>query len=137
MSEKGPEECPVCQSRNACLAFADLGYCPHENDRVATLQLPSPSSMLEEIVGHLGACQIQRAPADDRIIAAHIDAAYALAAALWKAQRDPLEPCRACEGSGEVFVRRNSKGKIDYIDGSPTSETTRCDMCHGEGVRGR
>lgn len=49
---------------------------------------------------------------------------------------DPAnEPCQTCEGSGQVFVRRNSRGQIDYIDGSPTSETTRCDMCHGEGVR--
>ena len=45
------------------------------------------------------------------------------------------DPCPTCEGSGEVFVRRNSRGQIDYIDGSPTSETTRCDMCNGEGVR--
>lgn len=43
--------------------------------------------------------------------------------------------CHGCEGSGEIFVRRNSKGQIDYIDGSPTSETTKCLMCDGEGSR--
>ena len=48
---------------------------------------------------------------------------------------EELPSCQTCGGSGEVFVRRDSRGRIDYIDGSPTSETTRCDMCNGEGVR--
>lgn len=43
--------------------------------------------------------------------------------------------CNNCEGSGEVFVKRNNKGEVDYIDGSPTGETTRCDVCRGEGMR--
>jgi len=46
---------------------------------------------------------------------------------------EPL-PCKHCEGTGEVFVKRNSRGQVDYLDGSPTNERTRCDMCHGEGV---
>ena len=45
------------------------------------------------------------------------------------------DSCPACEGSGEIFVRRNSRGKIDYIDGSPTGELTTCSSCSGEGVR--
>lgn len=43
--------------------------------------------------------------------------------------------CMSCEGSGSVFVRRNFKGEVDYIDGAATSEIARCDMCHGEGYR--
>lgn len=43
--------------------------------------------------------------------------------------------CRSCEGTGTIFVRRNSRGDVDYIDGARTNETTRCDMCHGEGYR--
>ena len=46
-----------------------------------------------------------------------------------------LEPCNSCEGTGEVSVRRNSKGEIDYIDGARTNETAKCSVCHGEGVR--
>lgn len=42
--------------------------------------------------------------------------------------------CSYCEGQGTVYVKRNSRGEVDYIDGSPTNETSRCDMCHGEGV---
>lgn len=37
---------------------------------------------LIEIIGHLGAAAMQRAPSDDRIIADHIDAALALATKL-------------------------------------------------------
>lgn len=47
---------------------------------------------------------------------------------------EDLGACPNCEGSGRVFVRRNSRGQVDYIDGSPTSETTDCYKCHGEGV---
>jgi hypothetical protein len=43
--------------------------------------------------------------------------------------------CSSCEGSGEVFVKRIRKGEVDYIDGSPTNETVRCDSCKGEGLR--
>jgi hypothetical protein len=43
--------------------------------------------------------------------------------------------CRNCEGTGEVFVRRNSRGEVDYIDGSRTAEVTACDVCKGEGLR--
>lgn len=39
----------------------------------------STNDTLLEIIGHLGAAQIQRAPSDDKIIAEHIDAALALA----------------------------------------------------------
>ena len=58
-----------------------------------------------------------------------------MSASLTTPEAEEIEVCRTCEGSGEVFVRRDSKGRIDYIDGSPTGETTRCDMCNGEGVR--
>lgn len=45
------------------------------------------------------------------------------------------EDCNSCEGTGRVFVRRNSKGEIDYIDGARTGELVNCDVCHGEGKR--
>lgn len=51
------------------------------------LSPPSPTDMLEEAMSHLGACQMQRIPSDDKIIAGHIDVAHALIAALWKANR--------------------------------------------------
>lgn len=41
--------------------------------------------------------------------------------------------CQTCEGTGEIFVRRNQKGEVDYLDGSPTNEIAKCDMCKGEG----
>lgn len=47
---------------------------------------------------------------------------------------DAAEDCRNCEGSGLIFVRRNGRGEIDYVDGSPTNETTRCERCQGEGL---
>jgi hypothetical protein len=43
--------------------------------------------------------------------------------------------CNNCEGTGEVYVKRNSRGEVDYLSGNPTSETTRCDSCRGEGLK--
>lgn len=44
-------------------------------------------------------------------------------------------PCRDCEGSGEVFVKRDRQGRVDYLSGRVfNNETTRCDRCKGEGV---
>ena len=80
----------------SCKPCDDAGCCVQDGMCLdaAALQPPSPTLMLEEIVGHLGACQIQRVAGDDRIIAAHIDAAYALATSLLRAQRmsDSLRP---------------------------------------------
>jgi hypothetical protein len=63
----------------------------------------------------------------------------AILSAMGVRQRDlvaaEVEQCNSCEGSGLVFVRRNRKGEIDYIDGSPTNEEISCDACRGEGVR--
>lgn len=39
----------------------------------------STEDALIEIIGHLGAALMQRAPSDDQIIAEHIDAALAIA----------------------------------------------------------
>ena len=47
---------------------------------------------------------------------------------------EETEVCRDCEGSGEVFVKRDRHGRLDYLDGRVTGETTRCDRCKGEGV---
>jgi translation elongation factor EF-1beta len=42
--------------------------------------------------------------------------------------------CRSCEGSGEMFVKRDTRGKIDYLSGRViNNETTRCDRCRGDG----
>lgn len=43
--------------------------------------------------------------------------------------------CPSCEGTGKIFVCRNLRGEIDYIDGSPTSETAVCENCQGEGLK--
>jgi DnaJ-class molecular chaperone len=48
---------------------------------------------------------------------------------------EEAETCRACEGSGEVFVKRDRNGRVDYLSGRViNNETTRCDRCKGEGV---
>lgn len=44
------------------------------------------------------------------------------------------QSCEDCEGTGKINVRRNSAGKIDYVDGTRTSETVECDRCHGAGM---
>lgn len=41
-------------------------------------------TLVEEILGHLGAAKMQIQPTDDRIIADHIQAAHALALALFR-----------------------------------------------------
>ncbi len=43
--------------------------------------------------------------------------------------------CVNCEGSGEVYVKRNNNDDIDFLDGSPTKELTNCDSCRGEGYK--
>lgn len=48
--------------------------------------------------------------------------------------KEDAPACLICEGSGEIFVRRNSRGQIDYIDGSPTGELVECYACYGTGV---
>lgn len=50
------------------------------------------------------------------------------------AKDEDIEDCRNCGGSGYIFVRRNSRGEVDYIDGSPTNETMQCERCQGEGL---
>jgi hypothetical protein len=45
------------------------------------------NTLLEEIVGHLGAARIQRDPSDDKIIAEHIDAAHEAAVTAWRIVR--------------------------------------------------
>jgi hypothetical protein len=48
---------------------------------------------------------------------------------------EEAESCNSCEGTGEIAIKRNRKGEIDYIDGNRTGEVTACRVCHGEGVR--
>jgi hypothetical protein len=43
--------------------------------------------------------------------------------------------CQTCGGDGEVHVCRDDNGLIDYINGRPTNEKDRCDLCGGEGYR--
>lgn len=44
------------------------------------------------------------------------------------------EPCSRCAGTGEVFVKRDRKGNIDYLSGRViNNETTQCDKCRGDG----
>lgn len=43
--------------------------------------------------------------------------------------------CNSCDATGIVYVWRNSAGKVDYLDGSPTNEQTNCSLCHGKGYR--
>jgi len=51
---------------------------------------------LENILGHLGACQIQRCAIKDQVIERHIDVAAALASdllrRLWRKERGPFQP---------------------------------------------
>lgn len=49
--------------------------------------IATPARQPQTVLGHLCACQVQRLPADDKIIAGHIDVAHALVAALWKANK--------------------------------------------------
>jgi hypothetical protein len=44
-----------------------------------------------------------------------------------------LQPCRNCDGCGEISVRRNERGEIDYLDGTPTDEMVECIVCRGFG----
>lgn len=44
--------------------------------------------LIDQIIGHLGAAQVQRSVRDDPIIAAHIDAALTAAKALREKMRD-------------------------------------------------
>ena len=40
--------------------------------------------------------------------------------------REPSYSCRDCDGSGEVFVKRNAQGRVDYLSGRViNNETTR------------
>lgn len=43
---------------------------------------------LLDIIGHLGAAQIQRAPSDDKIIAEHIDHANEIATKVYRSIKD-------------------------------------------------
>lgn len=45
------------------------------------------NDLLEDIIGHLGAAQVQRSARDDSIIAAHIDAALTAAKELREKMR--------------------------------------------------
>lgn len=45
------------------------------------------NDLLDQIIGHLGAAQVQRAPNDDSIIAHHVDEALTAAKALRKKMR--------------------------------------------------
>jgi len=48
--------------------------------------------------------------------------------------REPPNPCRDCEGSGEIFVKRDAQGKVDFLSGRViNNETMKCQRCHGEG----
>lgn len=42
--------------------------------------------------------------------------------------------CRDCDGDGEVYVCRNDRGEVDYLNGKPTDELTPCHRCGGEGL---
>lgn len=49
--------------------------------------------------------------------------------------REPSYPCRDCEGSGQVFVKRDAQGRVDFLSGRViNNETMRCQRCHGEGT---
>ena len=43
--------------------------------------------------------------------------------------------CRPCNGEGEHYVRRNSAGEVDYLNGDRTNELINCTMCQGDGYR--
>ena len=34
--------------------------------------------------------------------------------------------CNQCEGTGLIFVKRDSKGRVDYLSGRQTGETDAC-----------
>jgi hypothetical protein len=48
---------------------------------------PTPTDILENIVGHLGAILSQTIPSDDQIIIGHVKTAHDLASLLWNASR--------------------------------------------------
>lgn len=51
----------------------------------------------------------------------------------WCVEGHGVPDCVKCDGSGKVSIRRNSRGEIDYVDGLPTSEETKCCECDGTG----
>ena len=43
--------------------------------------------------------------------------------------------CNNCGGTGEIIVRRNADGQVDYLNGMPSGEIDTCSICQGEGYR--
>lgn len=55
---------------------------------------------------------------------------------VWReANEDPgLQFCRDCEGTGQIAVKRDRQGRVDYMGGEPTGEWAPCQRCNGEGL---
>ena len=43
-------------------------------------------------------------------------------------------PCMDCLGEGDIPLLRDSKGRVDFINGKPTAERIQCERCKGEGI---
>lgn len=83
-------------------------------------------TLIEQIIGHLGAAQVQRTTSNDQIIAGHVDDALTAAKALRDAAAEEITWLQAMLSDAVELLETAQSGFIPGC-GADTRWTDRCD----------